>query len=217
LGGWEVGSSFQFIYYGNFLPVYSIAEANIDGTAISNESILTALVVAKFVALLSFLGAGCWWDFKSHVLPNRLNYLFLLVAIILALAGSALAICQPDLANSPTYALSLKLSESLAGAVICFLFTFLCWRFGAIGGGDVKLAAVIGAFLGPWGGIMALVICHILAMVTVIFDLVSRHIKTIRAKQIPTYSQLRGDLKRQIPMAGFYSIGVIGCLLGGFA
>ena len=81
----------------------------------------------------------------------------------------------------------------------------------------MKLAAVLGAFLGPWGGITALVICHILAMVTVTLDMISRHLKAIRLKQLPTYSQLRDDLKREIPMAGFYAVGVIGCLLGGIA
>jgi prepilin signal peptidase PulO-like enzyme (type II secretory pathway) len=215
--GKKVISTFTFTYCGNVLPVYSIAEANIKGVAISSDIALTALMIAKVAALLSYLIAGCCWDFKSHTLPNRLNYSFLGIALLMGLAGSVLTTWQSDTLTVPKYALTLGISESVAGAVICFLFTFICWRLGAIGGGDVKLAAVLGAFLGPWGGIMALVICHILAMVTVTLDTASRYIKAIRLKQLPTYSQLQGELKREIPMAGFYSVGVVGYLLGGIA
>lgn len=178
---------------------------------------LVALVIAKLTALLIYLAAGCWRDYKSHTLPNRLNYSFLCVALLLGLIGSVLATWQSDTLTVSCHALTLGFGESAAGAIICFSFTLICWRLGAIGGGDVKLAAVLGAFLGPWGGIVALVICHILAMVTVTLDMISRHIVAIRLKQLPTYSQLRGELKREIPMAGFYSVGVIGYLLGGIA
>lgn len=211
---------------GNFLPVYSISDSIQEslsaGTRDGFNGFLSLLVVVSGLALGAYLAAGCWQDFRKHRLSNSLNYSFLLIAIILAGGRSAVEVMQTLAQNDTGYALNksilaVSMSDSVLGGLVCFLFTFICWRFGAIGGGDVKFAAVLGAFLGPWGGIMALVICHILAMVTVTLDLVSRHIKVIQTKQMPSFSQLQGDLKREIPMAGFYAIGVIGYFLGGWA
>jgi Flp pilus assembly protein protease CpaA len=210
---------------GNFLPVYSISDSLQEtlgaGMRDGFSSFLTLLVIASGLALAGYLVLGCWQDFRKHQLSNQLNYSFLLVATILSGGRSAVEVLLALVQSEGSYALgqsilAVSAGESLLGGFVCFVFTFVCWRFGLIGGGDVKFAAVIGAFLGPWGGIIALVLCHILAMVTVTLDLVSRHLKAIHTRKLPSYSQLQVDLKREIPMAGFYAIGVMGYLLGGF-
>lgn len=210
---------------GNFLSAYSISDSLQEtlgaGMRDGFSSFLTLLVIASGLALVGYLVLGCWQDLRKHQLSNQLNYSFLLVATILSGGRSAVEVLLALVQSEGSYALgqsilAVSAGESLLGGFVCFVFTFVCWRFGLIGGGDVKFAAVIGAFLGPWGGIIALVLCHILAMVTVTLDLVSRHLKAIHTRKLPSYSQLQVDLKREIPMAGFYAIGVMGYLLGGF-
>lgn len=57
---------------------------------------------------------------------------------------------------------------ALLGAVLCGLVPFLFWRTGAIGGGDVKMLAAVGALLGPFAGLeaelLAFIVGALLAM-----------------------------------------------------
>jgi prepilin peptidase CpaA len=46
--------------------------------------------------------------------------------------------------------------QSFAGLIVCGLLMLVCYVMFRIGGGDVKLIAMLGAFLGPESGIMAM-------------------------------------------------------------
>jgi len=177
---------------------------------------VSSLDILNIFALVAFLGLCCWNDFKYQVIPNTLNYSFALIAFLISAIRFVL---QQSIDSTSTvgniYSSWPSPEQSLLGSGVCLFVTVACWRLGAIGGGDVKLATVVGGFLGPWGGLTALAICHILALVTVTCDLASRHFKTLRVRQLPTAQELKTDLQRQVPMAGFYALGVIGYFFGG--
>jgi prepilin peptidase CpaA len=68
------------------------------------------------------------------------------------------------------------LQESLAGCVGCGVIMLACYVFfpGGVGGGDVKLLAMIGAFLGPFRGLEALLWTFVLGACVAIALLVWR-------------------------------------------
>ncbi len=63
---------------------------------------------------------------------------------------------------------SVGLVQCLAGAVLCFLITFLGYDLSGGGAGDVKLATVIGALLGIQHGVFAIAYSYIVAAVAII-------------------------------------------------
>jgi prepilin peptidase CpaA len=100
--------------------------------------LLAALVVA---------GAAAWTDARTGHIPNRLTYGALLIAVLAHLAaGWRSGGAQAGFAD---------LGWSLGGAVFCCIVPgFMYWR-GAIGGGDLKLFAALGALCMPMIGIEA--------------------------------------------------------------
>lgn len=76
--------------------------------------------------------AGSWYDVRERRIPNRLTAAGLLLALALGLfqGGGGLA-------------------AAAAGAVLGLVVGLPVFLLGGLGGGDVKLLAVMGAFLGP--------------------------------------------------------------------
>jgi prepilin peptidase CpaA len=72
------------------------------------------------------------FDLRFQRIPNKLTYPAAAVGIGLHLVGSGW----------------LGLKDSLLGLALGFGVLFLCYMFGGIGGGDVKLAAALGAMVG---------------------------------------------------------------------
>ena len=104
--------------------------------------------------LLSLVIVATITDIRSRKIPNWVMYPGL---------AAALAI------NLPTIALSEELvidwaptigwvgwRDSLTGLTVCGLFMLVCFVFFGIGGGDVKLLTMVGAFLGLEHGLEAL-------------------------------------------------------------
>ncbi len=99
--------------------------------------------VAIAVALL----AG-WFDWRRGEIPNWLTYPALLGGPILH-AGRFLAVhAESDVALTEG-------GVSVAGAIVCALVPAFLYRQGAIGGGDLKLLAALGALLQPTIGLEA--------------------------------------------------------------
>lgn len=109
------------------------------------------LAPGQIVALL--IGAlACWFDVRTRHIPNLLTF-----------GGAALALGYSLVTGGPGGLLSSALGW-LAGAALFLPFFVL----GGMGAGDVKLAACLGAWLGPMaavfvdlyaalaGGVMAL-------------------------------------------------------------
>ncbi len=71
-------------------------------------------------------------DLRSHRIPNNLTY-------PAAVAGLSLHVVASGW---------LGVKDSMLGLALGFGVLFLCYMFGGIGGGDVKLAAALGALVG---------------------------------------------------------------------
>jgi prepilin peptidase CpaA len=95
-------------------------------------------------------------DVRVRKVYNWTTYPGILLALLANVAGSAWGL---DLQSPLNGRLGLVgFPESLAGCALCGFVMLLCYVFfpGGVGGGDVKLLAMIGAFLGPWQGLEAL-------------------------------------------------------------
>jgi prepilin peptidase CpaA len=92
----------------------------------------------KFPVFLAILVAAAVTDLRQNRIPNRLT----LVAFV---SGILFGVVQE--AGWP--------GAAVAGAGLALLVTMPLFLLGAIGGGDAKLLAAIGAFLGPAGLVSA--------------------------------------------------------------
>lgn len=91
------------------------------------------------VALLGVMTTAALTDLKSRRIPNRL-----------VVAGLVLGLTARLLSGWAA------LADGVLGAVLALLLGMLLFSAGAMGAGDGKLMAVIGAFLGVEQGLLAL-------------------------------------------------------------
>jgi prepilin peptidase CpaA len=106
-----------------------------------------AHIVALLVGLVATAIGAAWKDFSEQRIPNRLLALSLVYAC--AVLGSA--ILQGD-----AVVLLFVLRVNLFGLFLLGVFMLLPYRYGQVAAGDVKLAMVFGFYLGPMGGVLAL-------------------------------------------------------------
>lgn len=105
-------------------------------TSITIETAVLGVVVTTAAAI----------DLRTRHIPNWLMFAGLIIG-----SGAHLT---ATLANSPAAqplatALTWTIGEILLGVLLCSLAPLFLYRIGAMGGGDVKLLAVVGATLGP--------------------------------------------------------------------
>lgn len=98
--------------------------------------------VAPYVPLVILMGIGAVIDWRSRRLPNWLTLLTCVVGLGLAARGG----------------LHLSFLQSLAGLAVGFVLLFPAFAIGALGGGDVKLLAAVGAWTGPLGVLIVLLL-----------------------------------------------------------
>lgn len=91
-------------------------------------------VLAKYLPLVALLIVAAFGDWRTRRIPNALT-------LPLALAGMV----QSFLSFHTTTP-----GQSLAGFAVGFALTVVPFALRAMGGGDVKLLAAVGAWLGPW-------------------------------------------------------------------
>ncbi|MDB4944458.1 MAG: hypothetical protein JWP97_3992 [Labilithrix sp.] len=91
--------------------------------------------------------AAAWYDWRTGHIPNRLTLLGLTVAILGHFVHGTLT---RGLGAGVEHA-----GLAVAGALLCALAPLLMHWKGAMGGGDVKLFAALGASLLPLGGLEA--------------------------------------------------------------
>jgi len=95
---------------------------------------MSTLVTLKLLAMLAMLGTAAVTDLRERRIPNR---------VTLFGAGAAIALSAAETGGVPT--------ASLLGMVVALVVTFPLFALGALGAGDAKLAAAVGAFLGLQG------------------------------------------------------------------
>src|SRR5262245_14130751 len=117
--------------------------------------ILTVSLYLPFAAV-GVSAAAAVWDWKTGSIPNGLTLGALIAAPFTHLAiGWSQMNLQAGLYRG---------CFSLLGALLCALIPLLLYRLSAMGGGDVKLLAAIGALCLPMMGIEAELYGFVLAV-----------------------------------------------------
>jgi prepilin peptidase CpaA len=97
------------------------------------QALLSLTVVVTLVAAV--------WDQRTGLIPNAITYPLLGLGALTHLVVTS--------TRFPTASWLIISVELVSGASLCALVPFLLWRKSAMGGGDVKLLAGLGATLGP--------------------------------------------------------------------
>jgi prepilin peptidase CpaA len=113
------------------------------------------LMAAPALMLLLWAAAE---DLRSRRIPNWLTFSLMLSGIAQSAAFSAT--CSPG--------------ASLLGLLVGFALPFVLFAMGALGGGDVKLLAGIGAWFGPTAALNTFVIAAVLGAVMVVAQAVAQ-------------------------------------------
>lgn len=151
------------------------------------EYLSNPMALILSLALLAVVAVSTASDLAEHRIPNAL----LLPALLVALGLHLIAGGMPAAIHS------------LGGFVVGFAFLLPLYLMGGMGAGDVKLLAVAGAFLGPWGaliaGIVTLIAGGVLALLLVAWQLGRRFVAHLQATDIRSGTPLtdadprRGD------------------------
>lgn len=102
------------------------------------------MVYFLFAATL-LAACAAWVDWRTGHIPNKLTLGGLVIAIV---AHGARGACLGGVRGGLE-----QLGYSLGGALLCAVVPLLMFHKGAMGGGDVKLFAAIGALLHPLAGL----------------------------------------------------------------
>lgn len=109
-----------------------------------------------FGVLCVFLLLAAYTDIRWRRIYNWLTYPGILLALVLNAGGSlAGRLGWVDSTQLEAWG-HIGLSQSILGLLSCGLILVFCYVLFDIGGGDVKLLAMVGAFLGPEKGLEAL-------------------------------------------------------------
>ena len=104
------------------------------------------------VLLLCFVAIAAVTDIRNHKIYNWTTYPGILSALVIA---GLVSLLGHD--GRPLQWLGrVEFSDAIAGLLACGGIMLVCYVFFKIGGGDVKLVAMLGAFLGLEYGIEAL-------------------------------------------------------------
>jgi Flp pilus assembly protein protease CpaA len=183
------------------------------------------------LVLLAVLGTCAVTDARRHRIYNWATYSAFLWALVINVAASSMSSGEGALNQAynratvigPETLGGVGLTQSLAGAALCFLITLAGYHLSGRGAGDVKLATVIGALLGVHYGIFAVAYSYVVAAVAIILwstwangplALLKAMLRSIGALLGPlwpfppttTDSTL---LLRPIPLGPFFAIGTL--------
>jgi len=96
-------------------------------------------------------------DLRQHKIYNWTTFPGIVLAIVLAVLSESTG--RPELATT-------GVNQALLGLLLCGGVMLVCFVLFEIGGGDVKLLAMTGAFLGPGFGIQVLLWTFVLGGVS---------------------------------------------------
>jgi prepilin peptidase CpaA len=101
----------------------------------------------RLVLVVAFVVVAAVFDVRTHRIPNWL----VLVGAVTCIGGQMI---QPAL-------LEFGIAGALKGIAVGFALLLPLYLVRATGAGDVKLMAMVGAFLGPWGVASAVLLSFI--------------------------------------------------------
>ena len=111
-------------------------------------------------------------DLARHKIYNWTTYTGMLVAVGTSVVGT---VAGPYIGEDRLRNLGwIPILESLLGLLTCGFIMLACFVMCKIGGGDVKLMAMMGAFLGPEEGITAMLWTFVLGACMVLILLIWR-------------------------------------------
>jgi prepilin peptidase CpaA len=113
---------------------------------------MSVYALLQLMPMLVLLTVAAAIDLRARRIPNWLT-------ILLAMSG---------VAQNALPASQITILQALSGMLIGFCLPLGLFILGALGGGDVKLLAGIGAWLGPLGIVKVFAIAAIIAMVMVL-------------------------------------------------
>lgn len=126
------------------------------------------------VLLLVLLAIATATDLWRQRIYNATTYPGILLAWILNAAGDVLVRTgrlDPERLETLGW---IGIPASLAGFVACGFILLACYVFFQVGGGDVKLMAMVGAMLGPEQGILVMLWTFVLGACAALIALVWR-------------------------------------------
>lgn len=126
------------------------------------------------VLVMVFLAAATVSDLRTHKIYNWITYPGILAAWAGHASGTLLAAAgwaDPEALRSLGW---VGLADSLAGFLACGLVMLACFVVFQVGGGDVKLMAMMGAMLGTQRGILAMLWTFVLGACAAVVVLVWR-------------------------------------------
>lgn len=115
-------------------------------------------------SLFVLIGVAAVTDFTRRKIYNWTTYAGLLIAVALSgLASTLKSNGTISEEQADRYLGGIGLEDCLIGLAVCGGLMLVCYVFFAVGGGDVKLMAMMGAFLGVERGLEALLWTFVLA------------------------------------------------------
>ena len=189
---------------------------------------------AGFV-LVAILLVSSYTDLRSNRIPNWLTYWGLVWGLAINLGASWLPLTVGEQIQLPAAVTAawpvgaVGLGQSLLGAVTCFAVMLLVYRLAGGGAGDVKLATVIGAFLGPALGFRAILSSYILAATLIVvwavwqcgpLKLIGAFWRRIGSVILPLWVRAPNDddeqlLQKKMPLALTFAMGTLAVLFWG--
>ena len=170
--------------------------------------------VTGFLLLVLLCGSSVT-DIRTRKIHNSLTYTLLAAAILLNACGSLLGDFSP--------LGTIGLAPSLTGAVACFCVMLFPYRMAGGGAGDVKLATVIGALLGPHLGLFAIALSYACAGLGIIaaaayrkgvLALVAALVRNCASRLLPAYvlqpsPEQCALIMQPVPLAPFFAAGTL--------
>ena len=113
---------------------------------------MTARLFIQYVPVLALLAVACCTDLRARRSPNWLTFSMMLAGLL----------------QSFTAIRTVGPAGSMLGLLSGLGLTFVLFALGALGGGDVKLMAGVGAWIGPGPVVAVFAVTSLIGMVIVL-------------------------------------------------